>query len=92
MRQRLYAIALGFEDYNDHDFLRKDVLLQSAVDRSVDLASKSTLCRFEQSAEGSMAVESLDHLLVDLFIKKRTEAPKEFILDFDATDTQLFGN
>lgn len=92
VRQRLYALALGYEDYNDHDSLRKDVLLQSAVERSVDLAGKSTLCRFEQSADGSTAIESLDHLLTDLFIKTRTEAPKEIILDFDATDTQLFGN
>lgn len=91
VRQRLYALALGYEDYNDHDSLRKDSLLQSAVDRCEDLAGKSTICRFEQSAEGSAAIESLDHLLLDLYIKTRTEAPTEIILDFDATDTPLFG-
>lgn len=91
VRQRLYALALGYEDYNDHDSLRKDPLLQSAVERCENLAGKSTICRFEQSAEGMAAIDSLDHLLVDLYIKTRTEAPAEIVLDFDATDTPLFG-
>ena len=91
VRQRLYALALGYEDYNDHDALRKDVLMQSAVDRCEDLAGKSTVCRFEQAADMVAANEPLDHLLVDLFIKTRNAAPREIFLDFDATDTQLFG-
>ncbi len=47
LRQRVYAIALGYEDLNDHDCLRKDVALQTAVGRDTALASKSTLCSFE---------------------------------------------
>ena len=43
VRQRLYAIALGYEDLNDHDGLRQDVALQTAVERDQWLASASTL-------------------------------------------------
>ncbi len=92
VRQRLYALALGYEDYSDHDSLRKDILMQSAVDRCKELAGKSTLCRFEQTADSVSTNKPLDHLLVDLFIQTRAEAPKEIVLDFDATDTPLFGD
>lgn len=85
-------LALGYGDYNDHDSLRKDPLLQSAVDRCEDLAGKSTICRLEQAAEDSATIESLDRLLVELYIKTRTETPTEIILDFDATDTPLYGD
>ena len=50
LRQRLYAIALGYEDLNDHDALRQDVALQTAVGRGQSLASAATLCRFENRA------------------------------------------
>ena len=51
VRQRLYALALGYEDLNDHHTLRRDLALQTAVDRSEELASASTLCRFENRAD-----------------------------------------
>ena len=47
LRQRVYAIALGYEDLNDHDTLRKDTALQTAVGRDSELSSRSTLCRFK---------------------------------------------
>ena len=50
VRQRLYALALGYEDLNDHQGLRRDVALQTAVGRSRALASASTLCRWENRA------------------------------------------
>ena len=92
IRQRLYALAMGYEDYNDHDALRKDILMQSAVDRCEELAGKSTLCRFEQAVDSVSTNAPLDHLLTDLFIQTRTETPTEIVLDFDATDTPLFGD
>lgn len=55
LRQRLYAIALGHEDLNDHQALRQDVALQTAVDRDRLLASASTLCRFENCADRKSA-------------------------------------
>src|SRR4029077_7607446 len=50
LRQRIYGLALGYEDLNDHDFLRKDLLWQTASERTEELASCSTLCRLENRA------------------------------------------
>ena len=50
LRQRVYAVALGYEDLNDHHTLRGDVALQTAVGRDRALASAATLCRFENRA------------------------------------------
>lgn len=63
LRQRIYALALGYEDLNDHDKLRADQLLAAVVgkkdptgegrarkeDRGCPLAGKSTLNRLEQA-------------------------------------------
>ena len=43
-------MALGYEDLNDHDSLRKDLLWQAAAERNEELASCSTLCRLENRA------------------------------------------
>ena len=89
-RQRIYAIALGYEDLNDHDTLRDDVLFQTGVDRSERLAGHSTLHRFEQMADRE-AAWALHSVLVEQFIASFKEAPRELILDFDATDDPVHG-
>jgi hypothetical protein len=91
IQQRLYGLALGYEDLNDHDHLRRDVALQTAVDRDVLLASSSTLCRFENRADRALAWH-LHTVLVDQFIASFRRPPKELILDFDATDDTVHGN
>src|SRR4051812_32050582 len=48
LRQRIYGLALGYEDLNDHDTLRHDLAWQTAVERETPLASSPTLCRLEQ--------------------------------------------
>ena len=90
VRQRLYAIALGYEDLNDHDGLRQDVALQTAVERDQWLASASTLCRFENRADRETAWR-LHEVLLDQFIASFKRAPKKLILDFDATDNPVHG-
>ena len=90
VRQRLYAIALGYEDLNDHDGLRQDVALQTAVERDQWLASASTLCRFENRADRETAWR-LHEVLLDQFIASFKRAPKKLILDFDATDAPVHG-
>ena len=90
VRQRLYAIALGYEDLNDHDGLRQDVALQTAVERDQWLASASTLCRFENRADRGTAWR-LHEVLLDQFIASCKRAPKKLILDFDATDDPVHG-
>jgi Transposase DDE domain group 1 len=55
LRQRIYGIATGYEDLNDHDTLRNDPAWQSAVERAQELASSPTLCRLEARASREVA-------------------------------------
>lgn len=59
VRQRVYALVLGHEDLNDHDALRRDTALQAAVGRDAQLASPSTLCRFERKSTPAEALVAL---------------------------------
>lgn len=90
LRQRLYGLALGYEDLNDHQTLRKDLALQTAVKRDTELASASTLCRWENRADRTTAWR-LHEVLVDQFIASFRRPPKRLILDFDATDDAVHG-
>lgn len=104
VRQRVYGLALGYEDLNDHDALRHDPLfavLAEADDLTAALAGKSTLNRLELSgatvAEAErykkIAVDhaAVDRLLVDLFIQAHPTPPAEIVLDLDATDDPVHG-
>jgi hypothetical protein len=91
LRQRVYALALGYEDLNDHNALRHDPALQTAVGRDVDMASASTLCRFENSVDAK-SLWALSSVLVDVFVESHKKAPDEIILDFDATDDAVHGH
>lgn len=91
LKQRIYGIALGYEDLNDHTTLRNDPAIQTAVDRVSCLASSPTLCRMENRANREMAVNS-NKLMVDKFIESFDKPPSEIILDFDATEDEVHGN
>ncbi|KAF5293944.1 hypothetical protein FQA39_LY19368 [Lamprigera yunnana] len=90
LRQRVYGLALGWEDLNDHSALRQDVAMQTAVGVEQAAASAPTLCRLEKWADRASAWK-LHALLVDQFIASFDSAPKELVLDFDATDNPLHG-
>ena len=90
IRQRVFALAAGYEDLNDHDHLRHDLVLQTAVDRDAQLASCPTLHRLEQAASSRTAWR-ITEVLVDAFIASHSEAPQELILDFDATNDPVHG-
>ena len=90
LRQRVYGLALGYEDVNDHDELRRDMAFQTAINRETTLAGHSTLSRFENSVTRSDCVR-MQEKLVEHFIQKHTAPPKELILDFDPTDNKLYG-
>jgi hypothetical protein len=90
LRQRVYALALGYEDLNDHGALRHDLALQTAVERISPLASAPTLCRFEHWADRATAI-ALNTLLVEQFIAAFRTTPAELVLDFDATDDPVHG-
>lgn len=90
LRQRVYALALGYEDLNDHETLRLDLAIQTALGRNEELASSSTLCRWENRADRKTAVD-MHKVLVEQFIASFKKAPKRLVLDFDATDDAVHG-
>src|ERR1700761_1275759 len=104
--QRVVGIALGYEDLNDHDELRRDPVLavlpgKRAAQRSdcAPLAGKSTLNRLELSRVEPTRYHKVSHdaaaiemLLVEVFLDAHRRAPAQIILDLDATDDPLHGN
>ena len=90
LRQRVYGLALGWEDLNDHGALRLDVAMQTAVGVDREVASAPTLCGLENWADRATAWR-LHRVLVEQFIASFKTAPKELVLDFDATDNPLYG-
>lgn len=91
LKQRVYGLAQGYEDLNDHQSLRRDTLLQTALDRSEELASSPTLCRMENWGHHRRSAVVIHHAIVDNFIASFAEAPEELVLDFDATDDPVHG-
>ena len=90
LRQRIYGLALGYEDLNDQDSLRKDLLWQSAAERDEELASGSTLCRMENRA-GRKEAWLMHQVLFEQSVASFQSAPQELILDFDCTDDRVHG-
>lgn len=95
LAQRIMAIAMGYEDLNDHDTLRNDPLLQLLTERAIDaeqpLASSPTLCRLENRITRKSLVE-IARVIVEQFIASHATPPEELVLDFDPTDDLLHGN
>ena len=89
--QRLYGLCCGYEDLNDHDTLRRDPLVQTAVGVARDLASSPTFSRLETGATRADCV-ALNQVLVEQFIASFETAPSELILDVDASDVPLHGD
>ena len=103
--QRIFAIALGYEDLNDHDELRHDPMmavlagkLEARREECAPVAGKSTLNRLELSRLQPTRYHKISHnpaairdLFVDLFLEAHRRAPRQIILDLDATDDPLHG-
>ena len=90
LRQRLFAIGAGLADLNDHNQLRLDAALQTAVGSLDTLASPATLCRLEATASRSAAA-ACHRILLDQFIASFDQPPESLILDFDGTDDRVHG-
>ena len=86
----MYALALGYEDVNDHAALRHDLALQTAAGRDRALASPSTLSRFDNAAGRDWAW-SVHEVMVETFIASFDTPPEDLTLDFDATDDAVHG-
>jgi len=104
LAQRIYGLALGYEDLNDHEELRHDPLLAlMAGKRKMEepLAGKSTLNRLELTPaysplddryhKISYSSQAVDAVLVDIFLESYAKAPRQIVLDLDVTDTPLYG-
>jgi hypothetical protein len=104
--QRVFGIALGYEDLNDHDQLRHDpvlaVLAGKLTAKRADcaaVAGKSTLNRLELSRQQPTRYHriaydeaAIEALPVTLFLEAHKRLPKQIILDLDATDDPLHGH
>jgi Transposase DDE domain group 1 len=105
--QRVFGMALGYEDLNDHEQLRHDAVfgallgkLTAQRERCAALAGKSTLNRLELHPAGGVdryhkivpQGEAIERLWVELFLDAHREAPAEIVLDLDATDDPLHGH
>jgi hypothetical protein len=105
--QRIFGLALGYEDLVDHDELRKDPTLAVLAGKLEPvlrsdceaLAGKSTLNRLEHTPKrhGTKYHKidcdgaKVDALLVDLFVEAHERAPREIVIDLDNTDVPLYG-
>src|SRR6202453_4592364 len=105
--QRVFAMALGYEDLNDHDELRHDPImailagkLEARREDCAPVAGKSTLNRLELSKPQPSRYHKISHdggaieaLFVDLFLEAHGgRAPRQIILDLDATDDPVHGH
>ncbi|MBP7049384.1 MAG: transposase [Phycisphaerae bacterium] len=95
LAQRVFGIAQGYEDLNDHQGLREDpwfqVLCERGIQEDLPLASPPTLCRLENRVDRK-ALARMAEVFVEVFIRSQTSAPKELILDFDPTNDPVHGN
>ena len=104
--QRVFGIALGYEDLIDHDHLRHDPVLATLAGKltarrqdCAPLAGKSTLNRLEHAPSEPARYHKIGHdgaaierLLVELFLEAHKTPPREIILDLDATDDPVHGH
>lgn len=96
LAQRIFGLALGYEDLNDHHTLRDDPLFQTITERGLSdeqpLASPPTLCRLENRITRDSLVR-MARVFVEQFIASYGHTPpEELILDFDATDDPVHGD
>jgi hypothetical protein len=102
LAQRVYGLALGYEDLNDHEQLRHDPLLGMLAGKvepgREPLAGKSTLNRMElgdgrpdRYKKITFWRDAIDDLLVDVFLEAHTATPEQIVLDVDTTDFAIHG-
>ena len=101
LAQRIFGLALGYEDLNDHEQLRSDPLfglLSGKRKLEEPLAGKSTLNRLELVGRTgryhkiNYSPEAIDLLLIDLYLESHRAMPPQIVLDLDATDIPLYGH
>lgn len=102
LTSRIFGIAAGYEDGNDHAHLRHDAAFQVAAGRTpaqnrydndehYPLASPSTHSRFENRVDRK-AIVAMHEVMIDTFLDSHNQPPQEITLDYDATDDPIHGN
>jgi hypothetical protein len=89
LTQRIYSQALGYEDCNDTEELKKDPIIEEAVGGK--LCSQPTLSRIENSID-KYDIYSISEYFVDRYVNGLAEDTKEIIIDPDGTDDPAHGN
>lgn len=96
LKQRVYGLALGYEDCNDSGRIARDPAVKVSVGRSLadrDLASTSTLCRLENAASAREVVEASKTMLSWRLstLRKRFKKAREITIDLDSTPDPTHG-
>jgi len=92
VRERLFAIAAGYEDANDLDQLCRDpaLLLSCGKPLGNELASQPTVSRFE-NAIGRKDLFCLAETLAWIVVRQLPSDTRTVVLDVDATDDPCHG-
>ncbi|MCW3786950.1 IS1380 family transposase [Plebeiibacterium sediminum] len=94
LTQRIFQIASGYEDCNDCDELRNDMIFKTCAGRlpqsGKPLASQPTMSRLENSLD-SKSLYRMESLFLDTFISSYDKQPEVIILDCDDTNTDTYG-
>jgi hypothetical protein len=94
LRQRVFQIALGYEDQNDAHGLRRDPLWKTACDRLPSdrhaLSSQSSLSRFEHAVDARAVVE-MQRAMEDEYVASLPADTPVVILDIDGMDDPTHG-
>ncbi len=94
IRQRVFQIALGYEDQDDATSLRTDPLARAMCDRLPDdelgLSSQPTLSRLEHAVR-ARDVARMQQLLEDDYVCSLPDDTTTVVLDIDSTDDPTHG-
>jgi Transposase DDE domain group 1 len=95
LRARMLAIACGYPDGNDFDWLRGDPAFKLACGRLPDtgrnLCSQPTISRWE-NAPTLREIIRLTYALVDIWCRSYAKPPKAVVLDIDDTVDVVHGH
>lgn len=91
--QRLFQIACGYEDCNDANSLRNDLLFKIITQRRMEenLASQPTLSRLENSVSYK-ELYRLAEAMIELYLDTKDKKTKKIVLDFDITADEVYGS
>ena len=92
--QRVFQIVAGYEDCNDCNDLRGDMIFKVCADRlpqtDYDLASQSTMSRLENAINPRELI-GMGKQLLDTFVSSYNHSPGVLIIDCDDTNNNTYG-